>query len=63
MSDVTDMLAQSQRSLEKAGKDDNSLDHTVFFSGRATTYAVLAAMMSIQEVKEELKEIKALLVK
>ena len=59
MSNATDAFDEVTKSLNKAAEDDNTLDRTVFYSCRATTYAVTAVLACIMEIKDELREIKA----
>lgn len=52
----SDLVTEVQESLAKAAEEDNPLDHTIFYSNRAVTYAVLAVVFELVEIRKLLQE-------
>ena len=55
---TTKMLEGSKESLNLAAESDNSLDQTVYYSGRATTLAVTAVLMELVRIRELLEKLE-----
>jgi|GEM_PF-6690158 len=58
MADIVTMLNEARESLERAAEDDNSLNDTLYYSCRATTYSVMALIYKFGDIEKELKAIR-----
>lgn len=58
MSDEDDPLDKTFENMNKAADNDNTLDMTVFYSGKATTFAILTLLIELKKMNRRLEKIE-----